>query len=55
MLQTESQTVLGDITEVHSTDVSKLAVDMMTLQTVYNLSLNVGAKILPMSLVDYLH
>ena len=55
MLTTESQTVLGDITEIHSTDVSKLAVDMMTLQTVYNLSLNVGSKVLPMSLVDYLH
>ena len=54
MLVTESQQVLGDITEVHSTDVSKLAVDMMTMQTVYNLSLNVGSKVLPMSLVDYL-
>ena len=55
MLNTQSQQVLGDITEVHSTDVSKLAVDMMTLQTVYNLSLNVGARILPQTLTDYLH
>jgi flagellar hook-associated protein 3 FlgL len=55
MLTTQNQQVLGDITEVHSTDVSKLAVDMMTLQTVYNLSLNVGARILPQTLTDYLH
>lgn len=55
MLNTQNQQVLGDITEVHSTDVSKLAVDMMTLQTVYNLSLNVGARILPQTLTDYLH
>lgn len=55
MLTTQNEQVLGDITEVHSTDVSKLAVDMMTLQTVYNLSLNVGARILPQTLTDYLH
>lgn len=55
MLNTQSQQVLGDITEVHSTDVSKLAVDMMTQQTVYNLSLNIGARILPQTLTDYLH
>ncbi len=55
MLTTQEQQVLGDITEIHSTDVSKLAVDMMTLQTVYNLSLNVGARILPPTLVDYIN
>ncbi len=55
MLNTQEQQVLGDITEVHSTDVSKLAVDMMTQQTVYNLSLNIGARILPQTLTDYLH
>lgn len=55
MLTTQEQQVLGDITEIHSTDVSKLAVEMMAQQTVYNLSLNVGARILPPTLVDYLH
>lgn len=55
MLTTQEQQVLGDITEIHSTDVSKLAVEMMAQQTVYNLSLNVGARILPQTLVDYLH
>ena len=55
MLTTQEEQVLGDITEIHSTDVSKLAVEMMAQQTVYNLSLNVGARILPQTLVDYLH
>lgn len=55
MLTTQNVQVLGDITDVHSTDVSKLAVDMMASQTVYNLSLNVGARILPQTLTDYLH
>lgn len=55
MLTTQEEQVLGDITEIHSTDVSKLAVEMMAQQTVYNLSLNVGARILPPTLVDYLH
>ena len=54
MLTTQNQQVLGDITEVHSTDVSKLAVDMMAQQTVYQLSLNIGARILPQTLTDYL-
>ena len=55
MLTTQEQQVLGDITEIHSTDVSKLAVEMMAQQTVYNLSQNAGARILPPTLVDYLH
>lgn len=54
MLTTQNQQILGDITDVHSTDVAKLAVDMMKSQTVYNLSLNVGARILPQTLTDYL-
>ncbi|MBQ9377434.1 MAG: flagellar hook protein, partial [Schwartzia sp.] len=38
MLTTQNQQILGDITDVHSTDLAKLAVDMMKSQTVYNLS-----------------
>ena len=54
MLVTQNETILGDITDVHSTDVAKLAVDLMTAQTLYNLSLSVGARILPPTLADYL-
>lgn len=54
MLVTQNETILGDITDVHSTDVAKLAVDLMTAQTIYNLSLSVGGRILPPTLADYL-
>ena len=54
MLTTQSESILGDITTVHSTDVAKLAVDLMTAQTIYNLSLSVGGRILPPTLADYL-
>ncbi len=54
MLTTQSEAILGDITTVHSTDVAKLAVDLMTAQTIYNLSLSVGGRILPPTLADYL-
>lgn len=54
MLTTQNETILGDITDVHSTDVAKLAVEMMTAQTIYQLSLSVGSRILPPTLADYL-
>ena len=54
MLVTQNETILGDITDVHSTDVAKLAVEMMTAQTIYQLSLSVGSRILPPPLADYL-
>ena len=54
MLVTQNETILGDITDVHSTDVAKLAVEMMTAQTIYQLSLSVGSRILPPTLADYL-
>lgn len=54
MLTTQNVTITGDISGVADTDVSKLAVDLMTAQLVYNMSLSVGSKILPGSLADYL-
>lgn len=54
MLTTQSETILEDITNVHSTDVAKLAVEMMTAQTIYNLSLSVGSRVIPPTLADYL-
>ncbi len=54
MLTTMNEAITGDITDVASTDVAKLAVEMMQAQTVYNLSLFVGSRIIPPTLADYL-
>ena len=54
MLTTMNEAITGDITDVASTDVAKLAVEMMQAQTVYNLSLYVGSRIIPPTLADYL-
>ena len=53
-LDTQKTIITTDITNVSATDVSALAVKLMTAQTLYNMSLSVGSKILPKSLVDYL-
>lgn len=54
MLTTQNESITSDVTDVSSTDVSKLAVQLMEAQTIYNMSLSVGSKILPPSLADYL-
>ncbi|WP_462332801.1 flagellin, partial [Schwartzia sp. (in: firmicutes)] len=54
MLTTQNESILSDITEVHSTDVAKLATKLMEAQTIYQLSLSVGSRILPPTLADYL-
>lgn len=54
MLTTMNQSITSDITDVHSADIAKLAVELMQAQTVYNLSLSVGSRILPPTLADYL-
>ncbi len=53
-LDSQKTIITQDITDVSATDVSQLAVQLMTAQTLYNMSLSVGSKILPKSLVDYL-
>lgn len=54
MLTTQNESITGDISDVASTDVAKLATKLMEYQTIYSLSLSVGAKILPGTLADYL-
>lgn len=54
MLNTQNETITSDITDVSATDVAKLAVQLMQEQTIYNMSLSLGARILPQSLADYL-
>lgn len=53
-LDNQQTIITEDITKVSGTDVAKLAVQLMTAQTMYNMSLSVGGKILPKSLADYL-
>ena len=54
MLDTQNLSITSDVTDVSGTDVSALAVQLMTAQTIYNMSLSIGSKILPPSLADYL-
>ena len=54
MLTTQNETITSDITDVSSTDVAQLAVRLMQEQTIYNMSLSLGGRILPQSLADYL-
>jgi len=54
MLNTQNEIITGDITDTSATDVAKLAVQLMQEQTIYNMSLSLGARILPQSLADYL-
>ena len=54
MLSNQNELITNDITNVSSTDVAKLAVQLMQEQTIYNMSLSLGGRILPQSLADYL-
>jgi len=54
MLTSQGTAITGDISSVADTDVAALAVQLMTAETIYNMSLSVGSKVLPKSLVDYL-
>ncbi|MBR2216112.1 MAG: hypothetical protein IJ849_10180 [Selenomonadaceae bacterium] len=54
MLVSQNEVITQDITDVSGTDVAALAVKMMEAQTLYNMMLSVGARILPQSLADYL-
>lgn len=54
MLGNQQTLIQGDITDVMSTDVAQLATKLMEQQTVYNMSLALGGRILPASLADYL-
>ncbi|MDY6268554.1 MAG: flagellar hook-associated protein FlgL [Selenomonadaceae bacterium] len=54
MLGNQQTLIQQDITDVMSADVAQLATKLMESQTVYNMSLALGARILPSSLADYL-
>lgn len=54
MLGNQQTLIKQDITDVMSADVAELATKLMESQTVYNMSLALGARILPSSLADYL-
>ena len=54
MLENQNDNITENITNVSSTDVAKLAVDLMQAQTLYSMSLSLGGRILPLSLADYL-
>lgn len=54
MLDNQHVLIKQDVTDVSSVDVAALATKLMEEQTVYNMSLALGARILPQSLADYL-
>ena len=54
ILTNHKENITKDITDVSSTDVAALATKMMQQQTLMGMSLSMGARILPLSLVDYL-
>lgn len=54
MLTTQGDTITEDITNVSSTDVAELATRLMEMTALYNMSLSIGGRILPVSLADYL-
>lgn len=54
MLDNQNVLIKQDVTDVSSADVAELATKLMEEQTVYNMSLALGARILPQSLADYL-
>lgn len=54
MLTKQNETITNDINDVSATDVAELAVKMMQAQTIYNMALSVGSRIIPPTLADYL-
>ena len=54
MLDNQNVLIKQDVTDVSAVDVAALATKLMEEQTVYNMSLALGARLLPQSLADYL-
>ena len=54
VLTNHQENITRDITDVSATDVAALATKMMQQQTIMSMSLSMGSRILPLSLVDYL-
>ncbi len=53
-MENQNTQIQTDITNTSAADVAELIVNLQTAQTLYNMSLQVGSKILPQSLADYL-
>lgn len=54
VLTDHHENITRDITDVSGTDVAELATKLMQQQTIMSMSLAMGSRILPLSLVDYL-
>lgn len=54
VLTNHQENITRDITDVSATDVAELATKLMQQQTIMSMSLSMGSRILPLSLVDYL-
>ena len=54
MLDKQGDYITEDITNVSSIDVAELATRLMQMTAIYNMSLSIGGRILPVSLADYL-
>ena len=54
MLDNQGNTITEDITNVSGVDVAELATRLMEMTTLYNMSLSMGGRILPVSLADYI-
>ena len=54
ILTDHKENITRDITDVSGTDVPELATKLMQHQTIMSMSLSMGSRILPLSLVDYL-
>ena len=54
ILTDHKENITRDITTATGTDVAELATKMMQQQTIMSMSLAMGSRILPLSLVDYL-
>jgi len=53
-MENQNTQINTDITNLSASDTAELIVSLQTAQTLYNMSLSVGANILPLSLADYL-
>lgn len=54
MLTKQNEFITEDINKVSGTNIAELAVKLMEAQTIYNMALSMGGRILPPSLADYL-
>ena len=54
IFESQNTIITSDLTNASASDIAALSIELMTAQTLYNMSLSLGSKILPQSLSDYL-